>query len=200
MSFLRALCSRATRRRHLASFDKNLSILDFVVVLEQSTLRRSRCPRTILVVRASVTAAHKEARLRKPAHRASQVRTVDGKNLENLIVNVPNPARDVAGLTIPGIDHGIAIRGEPSLAGRKLLQPTEREPRLVAELFFARHRRKEKTHDRHRQRSADDAVENNPYFHEHRASRHSFFFTHRRPPLSRSVEEIGYGWPGNCFR
>jgi hypothetical protein len=56
------------------------------------------------------------------------VRTVDGENLENPIVNVPNPARNVAGLTIPGIDYGIAIRGEASLAGRKLLQSTEREP------------------------------------------------------------------------
>jgi hypothetical protein len=49
------------------------------------------------------------------------VRTVDGKDLENVTVNVPNPARDVRGFAVPGIDHGIAIRRKPGLAGRKLL-------------------------------------------------------------------------------
>jgi hypothetical protein len=42
------------------------------------------------------------------------------KHLEFLIINVSNPARDVAGLSVPGIDHGILVCGEPGLTGRKL--------------------------------------------------------------------------------
>src|ERR1700675_2226157 len=144
-----------------------------------------------LVVSSSVTRAHKEARLGKPANRASKVRTVDRKDLESLTVDVSDPARDIRGFAVPGIDHGIAIRRKPSLAGRKLLQPAEREPRLVSKLFFASHRRKQKTHDRHGQYRADDGVKKNPKFHEHHASGHSVFFAHRSSPSPPSVKERG---------
>jgi hypothetical protein len=68
---------------------------------------------------------HEEVRLGEPANGASEVRTVYGKDLECLIVNVPNPARDIAGFAVPGTDYRVAIGGETSLAGRKLLQPAE---------------------------------------------------------------------------
>src|SRR6266481_45077 len=144
--------------------------------------------------------AHEEVRLREPANRASQVRTVYGKDLERLIVNVPDPASDVVGLSVPRIDDWISISGETSLARRELFQAAEREPGLVSELLFASHRRKQVTYDRHRQQSADDTVKKQAELHERRSSRDSVFWTHRGPPFVRSMKEIGYGWPGSCGR
>src|SRR3981081_1431026 len=92
---------------------------------------------------------HEEVRLGEPPNGASEVRAVDGKDLEFLIINVPDPARDIAGFAIPGIDHGIAISGETSLAGRKLFQRAESEPRVITRLLFANHGRKQITNDRH---------------------------------------------------
>src|SRR5258708_7798347 len=99
--------------------------------------------------------------LGKPAHGTSKVRAVDGKDLESLIVNPTNPARDVAGLSIPVIDQRISIGGESSLPSGKLFEPAEREPRLIPKLFFTSHRRQEVSHDRHCQCSANDAVKKN---------------------------------------
>jgi hypothetical protein len=46
--------------------------------------------------------------------------TVDGKDLESLIIDISDPARDVGSFTIPGIDHGILVCGEARLASWKL--------------------------------------------------------------------------------
>src|SRR5208282_3829949 len=166
-----ALCvRRTTGRRHLASFDEKFSTLNFVVVFEQSALGWSRGARTVLVVSAPVAGAHEEVRLGEPANWASQVRTVYGKDLEILLVNVSNPACDISGFAIPGIDDGILVRSEPSLASRELFQPAERKPRLVSDLPFASHGRNEIAHDRHRQNSSNDTVKKQAYFYEHRSS------------------------------
>jgi hypothetical protein len=123
-----ALCVRRTPgRRHLASFDEKFSTLDFVVVFEQSALGRSRGARTVLVISPPVAGAHEEVRLREPPNGASQVRTIYGKDLEILIVNVSNPACDIGGLAVPGINDRISIRGESGLPSRKLFQPAERK-------------------------------------------------------------------------
>ena len=54
------------------------------------------------------------------------MRAIDCEDLEILSVQVSDPARNVPGLAIPGIDDGISICGEPGLALRKLLQFAER--------------------------------------------------------------------------
>jgi hypothetical protein len=113
---------------HLAGFDEEFSILNFVGILEQSARRRPGSARTILVVNASVTRTHKEVRLRKPMHWTSQVRTVNGEHLKILSIDIANPAGNIAGFPIPGINHGIAVGGEPGLADRKLFQRAESEP------------------------------------------------------------------------
>jgi hypothetical protein len=111
---------------HFAGLDKKVSTLDLVVVLKQSALRRPRGPRTVLVVSTPVARTHEEVRLSKPANRAAQMRAINSEYLEGLAVNVPNPAWNVGGFSVPRTDHGISVGGEPSLAGGKLLQPSER--------------------------------------------------------------------------
>src|SRR5216684_994598 len=143
---------------------------------------------------------HEEVRLGEPTNRASKVRAVDGEDLELLIVHIPNPARDVAGFAVPRIDHGILVCREPSLPSGKLLQPAKRKPRLITDLLFAHHGRKQITHDRHSQENPDDTVEKQAEFHEHRASGNAVFCTHRGSPCAGLIEEIGYGWPGNFGR
>src|SRR6266849_726859 len=128
------------------------------------------------------------------------MRTIDGKDLKFLIVNISDPARDVAGFAVPGIDHGIAISGKPGLAGRELFQTTERKPRLVSELLLTNQRRQQVAHDRHGQGNADNTVKKHSQFHKSCASGHSVLCTHRGPPLAGFIEAVGYGWPGNCGR
>src|ERR1700734_1692339 len=101
---------------------------------------------------------HEEVRLSKPANGASQVRAVDSKDLEFLTVDVSNPACDVAGFSVPGIDHGILVGGETSLSGGKLFKTAERKPRLITKFLFANHRRKQIAHDWHGQESPHDSV------------------------------------------
>jgi hypothetical protein len=113
---------------------------------------------------------HEKIRLGEPANRASKVRAIDGKDLVRLIVNVANPTRDVSGFTIPRIDDGILVGGETSLASGKLFQPAERKPRLITDLPFANHGRKEIAHDRHGQENPNDAVKKHSQLHKSRAS------------------------------
>jgi hypothetical protein len=64
----------------------------------------------------------------KPANRTSEVRAVDGKDLESLIVNVSDPACYISRFAIPGIHDRVSIGGETSLANRELFQPAEGKP------------------------------------------------------------------------
>ena len=143
------MCYGLTWSRHFTGFDEKSSIFNFVAVLEQAALGRSRGARTVLVIGSAVTETHKETRLWKPSNRASQVRAVDGKDLEDLIIHPTNPARDVTGLTIPVIDQRISIRSKSSLPTGKLLQPAEREPGVITWLSFASHRRQQVSHYGH---------------------------------------------------
>src|ERR1700741_1976611 len=106
------------------------------------------------------------------------MRTVDGKNLKRLIIDPTDPARDVTGFSVPVIAERISIGGESSLPCGKLFQPAEREPRLITKLLLASHRRQEVTHDRHRQKEADNAVKKHSQFHKSCASRYSVFCAH----------------------
>ena len=115
--------------------------------------------RTIRIVNAAVARTHEQVGLREPAHRTSEVRAIDRKDLEILAVQVSHPAGNIRGLAIPGIGTGIPIGGEPGLACGKLFQSAEREPRLITRLPPASHRRQKITHDRHGQNRTDDSVE-----------------------------------------
>ena len=66
-----------------------------------------------------MTWTHKEARLREPANRTSEMCTVDREDLKVLPVHIANPASDISGISIGGIHDGITISGEASLAGRE---------------------------------------------------------------------------------
>src|ERR1700760_2893149 len=112
--------------------DQQAVFLNFVGILEQSSLRRTRSAGSILVISAAMTRAHEQIRLLEPADRATEVRTINGKHLELLPVNIAHPARDVCGLSIPGIHHRVAVRGQAGLAGRKLIQWPKSEPRVIS--------------------------------------------------------------------
>ena len=57
------------------------------------------------------------------------------------------------------------------MAGRKLIERAEREPRLVAVLFLSSDGRKQIAHDRHREDRSHDPIEEQADLHEQRASR-----------------------------
>ena len=57
-----------------------------------------------------MTRAHEQTGLGKPAHRATQVRTVNGKNLELFALDAADPAGDLAGLSIPRCGGGTRTR------------------------------------------------------------------------------------------
>ena len=77
---------------------------------------------TVRIVDTAMARAHEEVGLREPAHRTSEVRTIDRKDLEILPIQVPNPTRNIRRLAIPRPDVGIPIDSQPGLARRKLFQ------------------------------------------------------------------------------
>src|SRR5208282_1939079 len=154
------------RCRHLTRFDPQLPILELVVVFKQAALRRARGAEAVLVVHAAMAGTHEQAGLREPANRTSQMGAVHGKHLEFLAVDVSHPAGHIPGHSVPEIHDGIHIRGEPGLAGWKLFELAESEPRLVGSLSPVRYRRKEVAHEGNGQNCRHDAVEHNAEFHE----------------------------------
>src|ERR1700691_3807968 len=128
------------------------------------------------------------------------MRTIYGKDLELLIINMADPACDVAGFAVPGIDHGIPVSGESGLTRRELFQPAERKPRLISDLFSPYHGRQEVAHDWHGQGHADNTVEKHPQFHQCSASGNSAFCSHRDPPWAGFIAAVGYGCPGSFGR
>src|SRR5207247_4045726 len=101
-----------------------------ILVFEQATGRRPGSARAVLVIRAAVARAHEKARLREPAHRASQVRAIHGEHLKSLTRNAANPTGDLGGCAVPGHANGILVGGQPRLAGGESVYRTQRNPRL----------------------------------------------------------------------
>src|SRR5215831_3909769 len=75
-----------------------------------------------------MTWTHEQSGLRKPTHGATQVRAVDGEDLEFLGRNPPHPARNIAGVAIPWAYKRIAIGRESCFAFRKLVERTQFYP------------------------------------------------------------------------
>src|SRR6516165_713782 len=115
--------------------------------------------------------AHEQVGLRKPAHGTSEMRAIDGEDLEILPVQVSHPARNIGCLAIPGIYMGIPVGSQPGLANRELIQFSETKPRLIASFLAATYGRHEVPHDGHGQNHAHHAVKEQSKPHEERASR-----------------------------
>src|SRR5580658_284291 len=92
---------------HFSGADHQGVADDLVFVFEKATLGRAGGARAVLVVRASVARTQKKLRLREPAHRAAEMRTVDGEDLEIVAGDAANPAGNVSGFAIPVGRDGI---------------------------------------------------------------------------------------------
>src|SRR5882672_11502878 len=145
-----------------------------------------------------MTGAHEQAGLRKPSNRTSEVRAIDSEDLKILPIQVSNPAGDIRGITIPGIDHGIAVCGQASLAGGKLIHLAQGKPRFITELSGMTHRGQYVTHDGHGQNHADNSIEQNSQLHEKTSPGEGVRHTHWISPFEWKAVE--YGWPGSFGR
>src|ERR1017187_6326446 len=102
--------------------------------------------------------AHEQAGLREPADRAPEMRAIDREDLELLAIYISYPAGNTRGLPISWIDHRVSINRQARLACRKLIERAEFKPRFVPWPPLANHRRKEVTHDGHRQDRPDGRI------------------------------------------
>jgi hypothetical protein len=126
------------------------------------------------------------------------VGTVDRKNLECVPIHIANPARDISRITVPGINNGISIRGEASLAGGKLIETAEGNPRLIAAFSRVGDGREKVADNRNGQNRGDDAVKQDSEFHEKITPAESGRDSHRISSFDFPV--VGKGWPGNFVR
>src|ERR1700752_5464573 len=129
-----------------------------------------------------MTRAHKQPGLRKPSDGATEMRAVDGKDLELITRDPAHPACRVHGLPVGRHRVGIAKFSEPRLAFGKFVDATKRHPRKVTVAAAARNRRDEEPHDRHRQSSCPQTVEENSHLHEKSTAGKSIFIRHRETP------------------
>src|SRR5579863_485135 len=129
-----------------------------------------------------MTRAHKQARLWEPANGTSEVRAVDGEDLEVLPIHIANPTRDIRGISIGGARHRIEISGKTSLAGRELFEVAKWNPRLVAALASAGNGGEKVTHNRNGKNSGNDSIEQDSDLHQHVASGKAAWERHRASP------------------
>ena len=112
----------------LAGVNPKLAGLDFVFVLIQRTRRRSRSVPAVGVECAAVAWAHEQFGFGEPSHRASQMRAVDGEDLELVAGDVSHPAGDFGGLAVPGFLERVYILGQARLIFWIVSQRSERYP------------------------------------------------------------------------
>src|SRR5208282_1880978 len=98
---------------------------------------------------------------------------VDGKDLELIATNTPNPAGSVHRLAICGHHVWIPKSSQPRFAFREVVYMAERHPREIAAGATARNRGKQKSNHRHRHYHSRESVEENSQFHEKPAARNS---------------------------
>src|SRR5664279_4819626 len=87
-----------------------------------------RGARSVLVVHAAVTRAHKQTGLREPTDRASKVSTVNSEDLKLIALHATNPARNVVGFSVGNTGDGILKLCQASLPFGKLVEFTESDP------------------------------------------------------------------------
>src|SRR6266404_1507197 len=132
--------------RKMAAQHLQFSALDFVLVLEQPTRRRTRRMRSILVKRATVAWAHEQPRFLKPTNRAPKMRAVDRENLERFCIDPADPARNFGSLPVPRFVIGVTIDRQSSLAFRELVQRPERNPTVLRPAYETRQGVSQKRH------------------------------------------------------
>ena len=115
------------RRGQLPGANHQLAIFDAVLILEESTLRWAGSPRSIGIICATVAGAEEELGLLEPAHRATKMRTIDGKDLEFSIVGMTYPGGGLRGIAVAGSGDGIHVFGNARLTERKGCDGTESE-------------------------------------------------------------------------
>src|SRR5262249_17918584 len=161
----------------LLRLDPELLPLEAPRILEQPTLGRTRRTRAIRVVGAAVAGAHEEVRLGEPAHRTAEVGTVDGEDLEPVLVDAPDPAGEIGGRPVVRPPRRVPERRQPGLADRELERRAEGDPPVGA-LRLADRRREDVAEDRHGQERAGDAVEEEAELDERSAPRDRTGKTH----------------------
>jgi hypothetical protein len=134
---------------------------------------------------------HEQTRLREPTNRTAEVRAINGKNLERFSIDIPNPTGDICCLPVRVGDYRICIRSEARLAGRKLPQISDGNPRIIAASLAARDGRDKVPQDRNGQNYGDNAVKKNPDLHEQLAPRQIGRQRHGISPVDFAVEEYG---------
>ena len=80
-------------RGHFAGVDHEVAVRRSCIGIRRGRARRAGGARAVFVVGAAVAWAQEELRLREPAHRAAEVRAVDGEDLELLALRCGGPSR-----------------------------------------------------------------------------------------------------------
>src|SRR4029077_606874 len=172
-------CSRCGQ---LTGLDGDKTVLHFMGVFKKPALRGTRGPRAIAVVRAAVTWAHKQAGLRKPSNRTTEVRAVDRENLELISGDASHPAGCVYRLAVGRHRVRIPKGGQSRFAFRKFVDAAKSYPRKIGVRTAACNGRKQEAHDRHRKRCGNQAVEEDSHLHEKSAARKQVFIRHHLAP------------------
>src|SRR5262245_10460833 len=97
------------------------------------------------------------------------MRAVNGEYLELLASHVPNPARKIGSLAIPGAHKGITERRQSSFAFREPVQRPQGYPGAVSFAGFFPQRRKNVANYGHGQKSSDSTVDQDAHLHEEAA-------------------------------
>ncbi len=71
--------------------DFQVAVLHSPHAVIQAARRRTAGVLAIFVIHAAVARAHEQARLRKPFHRAAQVRAIDGEHVEAFLIFSSRP-------------------------------------------------------------------------------------------------------------
>ena len=151
------------------------AVLHLIRIFKQAAFGRTGSPRTIVVVRAAVARTDEQPGLREPADGASQVRAIDGENLELVRRDPADPAGSVDGLSVRGHYEGTFKSGESSFAFRKIGDGAEGYPGEIGFAATARDRGKNVADHGNGQPGGDQAVEENAELHEEPAARDCVF-------------------------
>src|SRR6201998_4125957 len=117
------------QRGHFSGADVELVSHNFVLIFEEAALGGTESTRAISVIDATVAGAHEKSRLREPADGTSEMRAVNGEDLERRGIDMPHPARDFRGVAIPGVVIGIFVCGEPCFSHGESIDGPKRYPR-----------------------------------------------------------------------
>src|SRR5262249_54950117 len=128
-----------SRCRQLPGLNGDVTVLNLERIFEEPPLRRPGSARAVAIIGAAMAGTHEQAGLRKPANRAAQVGTVDGKHLELVALNTPHPARRVCGLTVRRRHIRIAERREPRFSFWKVADGPKPHPREIPVATTTRH-------------------------------------------------------------